>query len=251
MGGNAVKPTPSDALQDKVTGTMESADAACDTALQFVIDKPVKADTVDNRSVKLFHVAGGTYTEVPLTTVVAKAESKPEVTATPKQALTGASMYLAVVTSGVMTPDSSRPAVDQSYFGVARAALLQMDETGGTGRFLDTPIVDFDAAGKPVTWNSPYLDSRLDTLILGGSVDDISKSALASAGETMLDVLGYLEGLRHNLKPHLDFLVLGPDGKPGKPGDPGVDNVVAVREDIVMAWTFTTGTCAQQKGGTP
>ncbi len=249
LGGNAVKPTPSDSL-DKDTGLMTSADAACDSALAFVLDKQVSADTVNANTVKLFRVVDGTYVEVPLDVTVADEAGRPSVKAVPANGalLVGSSMYLAVVTNGIKTADGSRAAVDQAYFGLARVALKQVDATTGAVTFLDTPLVTFDEKGTPVAWNSPYLDSRLDTLILTGQVEDISTSALESAGQTMLGVLLYLEGLRKNLKPHLDFLVLGPDGKPGIPGETGVDNVVAEREDVVLAWTFATGTCGS-KGG--
>ena len=248
LGGNAVKPTPSDAL-DKDTGTMTPADAPCDSALAFVLDKPVRADTVDAGAVRLFRVAGGTRSEVPLTVTVDDAAGHPAVKAVPKEALQAGTLHLAVVTNGVRSADGTRVAVDQTYFGLARAALKQVDATTGAVTFLDTPLVTLDDLGSPVAWNSPLLDSRLDTLILSGQVKNISKSGLASAGKTMLGVLHYLEGLRKNLKPHLDFLVLGPDGKPGTPGQPGVDNLVAEREDVVLAWTFTTGTCGAPAGG--
>ena len=250
LGANAVKPTPSDAL-NKDEGTMSPADAACDTSLAFALDKPVLADTVNADAVRLFRVVAGEYTDVDLTVTVADADELPEVQALPTEALQSDTLYLAVVTSGVRSADGSRAAVDQTYFGLARAALLQTDAETGTATFLDTPLVSFDDDGAPLDWSSPLLDSRLDTLILGGTIEDISTSQLASAGQTTLGVLHYLEGLRKNLKPHLDFLVLGRDGRPGVPGEPGVDNLVAEREDIVLAWTFTTGACDGTEGGAP
>lgn len=248
LGTNAVKAKPADAL-DKDAGTMTPVGAPCDPTLAFSLDRPVQADSVNATTVRLFRVAGGTYDEVDLTVTVTDAAGKPAVQAVPNQALLADSLYLAVVTNGVRSADGSRAAVDQTYFGLARAALRQDDVQTGAATFLDTPLVSFDLQGDPLAWNSPYLDSRLDTLILSGQVKDISATQLASAGKTMLVVLHYLEGLRKNLKPHLDFLVLGPDGVPGVPGETGVDNVVAEREDIVLAWTFTTGACGAAGGG--
>jgi hypothetical protein len=237
LGGNAVKATPADAL-DKATGTMTTADAGCDSTLDFAIDKPVKADTVTNATVKLFRIEGTTYTEVPLDVTVADAATAPKVTAKPKAALKGGVLHVAVVTNGILNAAGTRTAVDQTYFGVARAGLLAPN-ADGTATFKDTPLVTFDEKGSPVAWNSPYLDSRLDTLILSGVAEDVTKSSLKAAEQTLLGILAYLEGLRKNLKPHLDYMVLGPDGKPGT-GD-----VVAEREDIVLAWTFTTAACGQ------
>jgi hypothetical protein len=248
LGTNAVKPTPADAL-DRDEGTMKPAEAPCDAALAFALDKPVRADSVNAASVRLFRVAEGAYTAVDLAVTVADATGGPVVQAAPKAALQADSLYLAVVTNGVRSADGSRAAVDQTYFGLARAALKQQNADTGAVTFLDTPLVSVDDEGDPVAWNSPYLDSRLDTLILSGQVANISTSQLASAGQTMLVVLHYLEGLRRHLKPHLDFVVLGADGLPGVPGEPGVDNVVAEREDVVLAWTFTTGACGPQGGG--
>lgn len=248
LGTNAVKATPADAL-DKDAGTLEPANAPCDAALAFSFDRPVEADTVNATTVRLFRVADGAYTPVDLAVTVADADGEPAVQAAPKAALQAGSLHLAVVTSGVRSADGSRAAVDQTYFGLARAALKQKNAETGAVSFLDTPLVSFDEQGEPVAWNSPYLDSRLDTLILSGQVANISPAQLASAGQTMMVVLHYLEGLRKHLKPHLDFLVLGPDGKAGIPGEPGVDNVVAEREDVVLAWTFTTGACGAGNGG--
>ena len=227
LGGNAVVPTPADALVAD-TGVMKPANAACDAALAFSFDRPVKADTVNGETVRLFRVAEGEYAPVDLDLTVTGADALPAVKAVPRTALQAGSLYLAVVTSGVRSADGTRAAVDQTYFGLARAALRQTDASGAPS-FLDTPLVSYDDAGEPVAWNSPYLDSRLDTLILGGQVNDVSEAGLASAGKTMLGVLHYLEGLRKNLKPHLDVLVQG--------------GVVAEREDLVLAWTFTTGAC--------
>lgn len=248
LGSNAVKPTPADAL-DAASGKMNPAGAACDSELSFAIDKPVRPDSVNASTVRLFRVDGGEYAEVPLDVTVADAGSRPVVKAVPKAPLHPGALHLAAVTSGVRSADGTRAAVDQTYFGVVRAALLVTDPDTGAATFLDTPLVTYDQEGKPVTWNSPYLDSRLDTLILGGNVPDVTESDLASAGQTVLGILDYMEKLRKNMKPHIDFLVLGPDGKPGVPGEAGVDNVVAAREDVVLAWTFTTGTCEARAGG--
>lgn len=247
-GGAAVKPQPSDAL-DRDAGTMIPVEAACEASLEFAMDRPVRADTVNAATVRLFRVEGATYVEVPLTVTVADATGLPAVKAVPKETLKGGTLHLAVATSGIRSADGSRAAVDQTYFGLVRAALRQEDATTGAVTFMDTPLVTFDAEGSPVAWNSPYLDSRLDTLIMLGEVEDVSQATLDSAGQTMLGVLHYLEGLRKNMKSHLDYLVLGGDGKPGIPGETGVDNVVAEREDIVLAWTFTTGTCSSKAGG--
>jgi len=175
-------------------------------------------------------------------------EQAPRVRGTPKEALKPSTLYLAVVTSALRNAAGTRSAVDQSYFGAVRAAWLDVPAGGGRATFLDTPLVTFGSDGSPVSWNSPYLDSRLDTLILNGAVDPVTPEGVAAAEETLLKILAYLEGLRRNLKPHLDWLVLGDDGIPGRPGEAGVDHRVAEREDVVLAWTFTTGTCGQGGG---
>jgi hypothetical protein len=236
---------------NKDAGTMTPSEAPCDSTLAFELDKPVSADSVNPDTVLLFRVSADAYTEVDMTVTFANTASddRPSVQAVPTEALEAETLYLAVVTSGVRSVDDSRAAVDQTYFGLSRAALLQVDAETGAASFLDTPLVSFDDEGAPSDWNSPLLDSRLDTLILSGKVEDLTTVDLAAAGQTTLSVLHYLEGLRNNLKPHLDFLVLGPDGELGVPGEPEVDNVVAEREDIVLAWTFTTGACGGSGGG--
>ncbi|HOU53964.1 MAG TPA: hypothetical protein PLQ97_08545 [Myxococcota bacterium] len=240
LGAQAILPTPADAL-DPSTGEMSPAAASCQDVLEFQVDRPILPESA-RQAVLLFEVSGGQYREVPLEVAVT-GEQSPVVRGTPKEALKPSTLYLAVVTSALRNPAGTRSAVDQSYFGAVRAAWLDVPAAGGRATFLDTPLVTFGDDGTPVAWNSPYLDSRLDTLILNGAVDPVTPEGLAAAEETLLQILAYLEGLRRNLKPHLDWLVLGNDGLPGRPGEPGVDHRVAEREDIVLAWTFTTGTC--------
>lgn len=245
LGAQAILPTPADSL-DPATGTMSPAAASCQDVLEFQVDRPIQPESA-RQAVLLFEVSGNRYREVPLEVAVT-GEQAPLVRGTPKEALKPSTLYLAVVTSALRNAAGTRSAVDQSYFGAVRAGWLDVPAGGGRATFLDTPLVTFGSDGAPVAWNSPYLDSRLDTLILNGAVDPVTPEGLAAAEETLLKILAYLEGLRRNLKPHLDWLVLGDDGLPGRPGEPGVDHRVAEREDVVLAWTFTTGTCGQGGG---
>jgi len=245
LGSQAILPTPADSL-DPSTGEMSSTAASCQEALEFQVDRPILAESA-RQAVLLFEVSGGHYREVPLEVSVT-GDASPVVRGTPKEALKPNTLYLAAVTSALKNAAGTRSAVEQSYFGAVRAAWLQTPAGGGRSTFQDTPLVTFAEDGTPTAWNSPYLDSRLDTLILNGAVDPVTPEGLAAAEETLLKILAYLEGLRRNLKPHLDWLVLGDDGLPGRPGEAGVDHRVAEREDVLMAWTFTTGACGQGGG---
>jgi hypothetical protein len=243
FGGAAVRPQPSDAVDS--TGTLVKADAPCTATLDFTVDKPVAIGSANKDTVRLFKVSSGAYTALELKDVVAtNAGGTAAVTATPKAALDAGSLYVVAVTNGLTSLDGTRTAVDQTYFGLTRAAYKSVDATSGAVTFVDTPLVGRGPTDG-LTWQSPYLDSRLDTLILNGTVDPVTPADLAAAGETVVQILSYLEAMRTIYKPHMDWLVLGNDGTPGKPGDVGVDNVVAEREDLVLVWTFTTGACAQ------
>ncbi|HOI09287.1 MAG TPA: Ig-like domain-containing protein, partial [Myxococcota bacterium] len=241
LGMPAVRPQPADAVDGQ--GRLVKADAGCDATLSFTLDKPIDTTTATNGTVKLFRVDGATYTEVPLT-VAATSGTGATVTATPKAALAGNAQYVAAVTSGIRSADGLRAATDQTYFGLTRAAMKSVDAQTGAWTFVDTPLVAPDGEGNLV-WQSSYLDSRLDTLILNGAQDAIDEESLAAAGATVVGILSYLEAMRGLYKPHMDWLVLGDDGKPGIPGAEGTDNVVAEREDLVLVWTFTTAACGQ------
>lgn len=243
FGQAAVVPQPSDAIEG--TDGISKAKADCSPKLTFTLDKPVAPKTVNNKTVRLFKVDGQQYTEVGLIVTAKNDEALSTVEATPTTALEPQTLYLAAVTNGIRSLDGLAAATDQTYFGLTRAALKAVDEDGNWS-FTDTPLVAQNDKGELV-WQSAHLDSRLDTLILNGATQDadVDDDALASAGETLVNVLSYLEGMRKIYKPHIDWLVLGNDGKPGIPGQEGVDNVVAEREDLVLVWTFTTGACEQ------
>ncbi len=245
LGAQAILPTPADSL-DPATGKMSPAAAPCQDPVEFQVDRPIQPASA-RQALLLFEVSGGRYREVPLEVSVT-GDLAPVIRGAPKEALKPTTLYLAVVTSALKNAAGTRSAVDQTYFGAVRAAWLDLPPGGGRATFLDSPLVTFAEDGTPVAWNSPYLDSRLDTLILNGAVDPVTPEGLAAAQETLLKILAYLEALRRHLKPHLDWLVLGDDGLPGRPGDSGVDHRVAEREDVVLAWTFTTGTCGQGGG---
>ncbi len=240
LGMPAVVPQPADAVDGQ--GRLVKADAPCNGTLTFTLDKPIDLATATPATVRLFRVDGASYTEVPLD-VAATNGAKATVTATPKVALAGSALHLVAVTNGIRSLDGSRGATDQTYFGLTRAA-LKTENAAGAWSFLDTPLVAAGPGGKPI-WQSAYLDSRLDTLILNGAQDEIDEAALEAAGATVIGILSYLEAMRGIYKPHMDWLVLGDDGKPGVPGAEGTDNVVAEREDLVLVWTFTTAACGQ------
>ncbi len=250
LGGNAVRPQPSDAVDG--SGALLAADASCDTTLDFTLDKEIAVASANGATVRLFRydaAAAKKYTQVPLDVVATNAQGTASVTATPKAPLAADSLYVAAITNGITNPAGTRTAVDQTYFGLTRAAYLQADAVTGAVTFLDTPLVgqdiEFPEDPTKLTWKSKYLDSRLDTLILNGVTDTVTKEDRDAAGATLVQILSYLERMRAIYKPHIDWLVLGDDGRPGQPGEPDVDNVVAQREDLVLVWTFTTGACAQ------
>ena len=238
IGANAVVPTPSDTVN--ATGEPALAKAKCDATPSFSIPTAVDAATLSADTVHWFAASAGGYDPVAFDLASEEDEGGVKVTLTAKAALASDTTYVVAVTSGVQGPQGL-PAVDESYFGLARAALLQEDEATGAVTFVDTPLVGDDGEGGLI-WQSKYLDSRVDTLLVNHGMnpeatplDPVTPEALAAAGEGVIKVLSYLEGLRLQLKPHIDWLVLGDDGAPG--------NVVETREDLALVWTFTTKTC--------
>ena len=132
-------------------------------------------------------------------------------------------------------------AVDETYFGLTRTGLAVRNGDGVVTSYIDTPLLTEDRT----TWNSPNLDSRLDTMILihvmntgdhpvERPIREVDADLLEQAGSGPFGVLGVLkllDGLRALHKPLFDAVVLQA-------------KAVETREDIVIGWTFTTkATC--------
>ncbi len=243
MGGNPVLPSPADYVAE---GAVQKIMAGCNPSIGFNFKSAVADDTVTTDTVKLYAVSGDadvTLTEVPATVTPTTTGDTTSVVVKAVSPLTPSTRYAVVVTSGVMNAGKTRRAVDETYFGLTRAALAVTGDDGEVTGYLDTPLVGDDGQGGR-TWNSPNLDSRLDTLILNhcmanpidpvaAPIRDVTQAALDEAkdgGFGVMKVLESLEGLRAVYKPIFDAVVL----------DAGL---VDAREDIVLGWTFTTGAC--------
>jgi hypothetical protein len=239
FGGDGLLPTPHDWVSPD--GQLQPAGAPCDPLIAFDVDSHVAIESASTKSFRLFRVDGDAYVEVPMEVAAENLENgTAKVTGTPAQALAPGKVHVAVVTHDLKKLGGLVSAVDETYFGLARAALKVADPDDGTTAYKDTPLVAEEDG--TLTWQSPFLDSRLDAMIQMGQHEAIDQAALESSTATVLTVLSYIENHRKLYKPHLDWLVLGDDGIPGTPGDE-VDNVVGEREDVVLLWTFTTGSC--------
>lgn len=243
MGGNPLIPTPADYWSGD---TLSKAKSGCNPSIDFRFKTTVAGDTINDGTVRLFKVSGDAVpnlTEVPITVTTSDNAGATAVQVKAASALTPDTMYLVIATNGILSADKNRTAVDETYFGLTRAALPIVNEDGAVTGFTDTPLVGDDGDGGR-TWNSPNLDSRLDTLILnhcmtngidpiGAPITSIEQSALEDAKNGsfgVMKVLENLEALRAMYKPLFDLVVLDTDA-------------VQSREDIVLGWTFTTGAC--------
>lgn len=212
MGGNPLLPTPVDyaALDSSEKAVMKTADAKADAPITFAVSTSLAETTVNNSNIKLFKVGTDKYTEVTavVSYVAPAAEgSFPAVKIVPSASLECGTKYVVAVSNGVTGGIKNHPAVDQTYFGLTR---------------VDTPLVN--EAGTD--WLSPFLDSRIDTLIMSGKIDEPTDANLAASKTSVLKVLKVLEAMRKENAPHITRLVQ--------------DKFAAKAEDIALLWAFTT-----------
>ena len=245
MGGNPLLPSPADYTD--VEGNVITAGAKCDPAVGFGFKVAVKDETVNTDTVKMYKVTGDDtsvkLTEIAITVTPTTADEMTSVLVKAQAALDPESRYLVVATNGIIGANDWA-AVDETYFGLTRTGLPVTNDEGVITGFTATPLLSEDADTGKMMWNSPNLDSRLDTLILNWSmlkgidpvnapITEITEEMLTEAadgGFGIVKVLALLDGLRAMHKPLFDALVL--DNK-----------LVETREDLVLGWTFTTGTC--------
>jgi len=240
---NPVLASPADWVSG---GVVQKAKAGCSPLIGFNFKGAVAEDTVTTDTVKLFAVAGDTtktLTPVEATVTATTTDGVTSVRLTVAEPLTPDTQYVVIATNGIMNVDKTRTAVDETYFGLTRAALAQTNAEGQVTGFIDTPLVGDDGTGGRI-WNSPNLDSRLDTLLLNhcmanpidtvaAPLRDVTAEQLVEAKDGtfgVMKVLESLEALRAMYKPVFDAVVLDVE-------------LVQSREDIVMGWTFTTGAC--------
>lgn len=244
MGGNAVVPEPADFVDG--TGALQKAASSCTTSAGFQFKSEVAIDTITADTVKVFKVSGDTakvLEEVAATVTPTNDGGITKVVVKPTADLTPATQYMVVATNGIKNVTKTRAAVEETYFGLTRVGLPVMATDGTITGYADNPLVSDDGNGG-MTWNSPNLDSTLDTLILGFSMEagidpvgaplkvitEEMRIAAKSGMFGVIPVLKNLEALRTIYKPLFDALVL--DNK-----------LVERREDIIIGWTFTTGAC--------
>ncbi len=212
MGGNPLLPTPVDyaALDSSEKAVIKTADAKADAPITFAVSASLSETTVNGSNIKLFKVGTDKYTEIPsdvLYIPAAAEDAFPAVKVTPKSSLECGTKYVVAVLNGVTGGAKNHPAVDQTYFGLTR---------------VDTPLVN--EAGTE--WLSPFLDSRIDTLIMFGKIDEPTDANLAAAKTSALKVLKVLEAMRKENAPHIARLLQ--------------DKFAAEAEDIALLWAFTT-----------
>ncbi|RJO67919.1 MAG: hypothetical protein C4523_08150 [Myxococcales bacterium] len=225
---NPLLPKPADRFQndDNFAPVFVAADAACDVSgnttcdantdavPRFSLSQPVDPATATAETLRLYRDDDGSWSPVDATPMVST-DGK-TICLSPAANFNPQTSYLVAVTSGLKGANG-RPAADQTYFGLARVA--------------DAPLVEDGM------WQSPYLDSRIDTLIFmmnSGqleSLDAVTPEKLQQATDTLLIVLGLLEETRKLYETPIDWLV-------------GEAGIVQEREDLALVWTFTTGDCA-------
>lgn len=238
MGGNPVVASPADYVNGD--GDLVPVKVKCDPAIGFGFKVPMDTATINTDSVKLFKVTGTddvTLENVEVTVTPTVDGDMTSVLVKAKAPLAADSRYL-VIGTNAMKDQAGHVAVDETYFGLTRTGLAVRNSEGAVTSYIDTPLLSEDGT----TWNSPNLDSRLDTMILihvmnAGEPDpvkypirQVDADLLEQAGSGPFGVLGVLkllDGLRALHKPLFDAVVLKA-------------KVVETREDIVIGWTFTT-----------
>jgi len=242
MGGNPVVASPADYVNGD--GELVPVKIKCDPAIGFGFKVAMDTATINQDTVKLFKVTGGqdvTLEKVDVTVTPTVEDGMTNVLVKATAPLSADSKYLVIGTNG-MKNAAGNVAVDETYFGLTRTGLAVRNGDGVVTSYIDTPLLTEDRT----TWNSPNLDSRLDTMILihvmnTGDPDPVERpirevdaDLLEQAGSGPFGVLGVLkllDGLRALHKPLFDAVVLQA-------------KAVETREDIVIGWTFTTkATC--------
>ncbi len=225
-GAYNLAPQPSDGVKadltdpENVTYAFDLADADCSPQIEFELSREIQEDTVTSETVKLYKKTTDGLTETAATPALSTEDGVVKITLTPDAALDAESEYVVAANHGLLDKETGLPAGDQTYFGLTR---------------VDTPLVD-----ETGMWLSPNLDSRMDALFLlknnplGSDIQDmnqLSTGNLAEATATLSGVLSALEQFRLHYADSIDALV--------------ENGFLAEREDLVMFWTFTTGTCGK------
>ncbi len=215
---NPLLPKPADALvyDSDFAVQEEAAEADCNPSITFSLSRPLDADTVTDANIALYKMGSDdNYEAVDISVSVTNNDDAQTaaVTLTPDDALDPDSSYM-VALSNRVKGKNGRNSADQTYFGLARVTTALIED----GQYL-----------------SPYLDSRVDTLIFMNktgaldSLDNIDEEALQTATDTLARVLNLLEAYRKKYEKPITWLV--------------DSEFVTAREDVALFWTFSTGAC--------
>jgi len=191
----------------RVDGVMEMqhADAATDAKPTFKLSLPVNEETVTGENIKLFKLAANGATDVAISVALtSNDESGATVVITPAAELEESTEYMVVMSNRVIG-QNGLPTAGQVYFGLTRVTQPLIDSEGNL--------------------NSPYLDSRADSILLNGK-------DLEGAGQDVSTVLSYLEYLRLHYMDRITWLV-------------DEAKFVEDRADLTLMWTFSTGASAE------
>ncbi len=192
-------PEPADMPMFDADGNLSlvKAEAATDSKIKFKVSQPLDADSVISENLKLYKMDDGAYTEIAAGIKLTNGEEDASITITPESALEEDTKYMVAMSNGVIGKNG-RAAADQVFFGLTRVT---------------EPIVDDKGM-----WQSPYLDSRIDSIVNGNTLE----GAAGDVGK----VLSMLELLRLEYKDAMSWL--------------DEQNFVEERADLAMFWTFTT-----------
>jgi len=199
--------SPVDVPKKNDSGVLEMlpAYASTDSEPTFKLSLPVQKDTINTDNIKLYKLSDGGATDVAISVALTKNdETGATVKITPAAELEENSEYMVAMSNGVVG-ENGMLAADQVFFGLTRVTQPLIDSEGNL--------------------NSPYLDSRADSIILQGK-------DLAGAGKDVATVLSYLEFLRLHYMDRITWLV--EDAQ-----------FIADRADLALLWTFTTGASAE------
>lgn len=230
--------SPKPATNVKVTGDgvenweIEVKEKAIDCSapeISFDVSRPL-AQANDERlqsAIRLYAVHADSYERIPATVHLEQEDTANRVVIEPDISLTQETAFIVFATNELQDATTASPMADQTYFGLVRS---------------DAAIVDDEGQ-----WLSPFLDSRLDALLLlayfefdfGGitkveDLNDISEEALQAAGLTLSEVLSVMEALRLHYEPHIEWMLS--------------EGIIEEREALTLLYGFKTKAC-QPEGG--
>ncbi len=213
-GNNPMLVSPADYFT-KNSSDITKADTATDAVASFTISDDVDLDSINGDTVQLFTLDNGSVKTVAATVGTNVADDGTvTVTVTPTSALSNNTTYWVAANSGIVDEDGF-PAVDSVYFGLTRVV---------------NPLVDDNS------WLSPYLDSRLDTVLADPSIRptedpegvlNITQDHMDKAGKSLYTILSVAELFRQANQDTIDALL--------------ETDFISEREDLVLLWRFTTG----------